>query len=127
MADDRGVHVEAAVAAQPQAEAEIDVLEIAEVLLVEAADLVERGAPVQRGGGAGGEDLASAAGQLAPARAMAVAPGTAGDVIAVAGAVEIRRAPTPTASGSRTPRPPAHVRPRSPAPRAIPARRTHPD
>src|SRR5262245_9704838 len=55
MGDDSGGRLQYAPAQEPQAEAEVDVLEIAEIARIEAAGGFERFAPHQHGGGAGAE------------------------------------------------------------------------
>ena len=57
-------HVQASVTAQPKAKTQVHVLEVAEVLLVEATDLVEGLPPVQRGGRTGREHLGVCAGPV---------------------------------------------------------------
>ena len=91
VANNRGVHVEAPVAAQPKAKAEIDVLEIAEILLVEAADLIERVTTIQGGSRTRRKDLDVNSRPLRAAHPVAVAPGAARHVITIARSVEVFR------------------------------------
>ena len=70
MAGDRARLVPAGPARQAQAQAEVDVLQVGEEALVEAAGVEHRLAPVQRGAGARGEDLAG----RVPAPVVGVAP-----------------------------------------------------
>ena len=86
--DDRVRHVEAPVAREAQAEGEVGVLEVAEEPLVEAADLEERVAAVQRRCGAGREGLLACEGGARGRRAVVAAPGEAVGMERVAGAVE---------------------------------------
>ena len=74
MANHRGMHVEAPEAMQPQAKTQIDVLEIAEVILVEAADLVECVTPIQGGRGTWRKDLAGNTGPLRSAHPAVGSP-----------------------------------------------------
>jgi hypothetical protein len=77
----------AALAAQPQAKAEIDVLEIAKEALIEPAGRAIGVAGVKGSGSAWGEDLAVIGGQRADGRARCPAPRRAEDGIDVAEAV----------------------------------------
>ena len=88
MVRDRGRHVAAAVPEQARAEAPVDVLHLGEEGLVEQADLLEGGAPVERGAAAGAEHLGGLVVLPAVALAAAARPHDARPAQHVAGAVE---------------------------------------
>ncbi len=88
MPDDGVVDAEASESTQAEAEAEVDVLEIAEVLFVESPGRLECGPPVERRRGTRREHLHIARRPFARAHPVTIAPGAARGVIAVARAVE---------------------------------------
>ena len=83
--------VYAAVAAQPKTKRQIDILEITEIALVEPPCVVERAAPIQSRGSASAEDLGVPGRPAVGPGPMPFPPCPAGDVVAVAGTVEILR------------------------------------
>ena len=75
--------------AKPEAKAQVHVLEIAEISRIEPADLFESLPSVERRRGARRKDLDVGRGPIARGRSVTVPPGAAGDVITVAGAIEV--------------------------------------
>ena len=90
--DARRRHVEAAAACDLEAQVEVDVLEVTEEALVEAAEPDEPVAPVERGRSGRPEHLLLHQRRL-DRRALAARPGGAVDVVDVAGRIELPASP----------------------------------
>ena len=76
---------------EAEPEGQVHVLEVAEEALVEPAHLLERLAPVERGRGAGAEDLPGLAPSARRRPTPVASPGEPGDAVRVPGPVEPRR------------------------------------
>jgi hypothetical protein len=71
------MNIHAAVAAQPKAKRQIDILEVTEIALVEPSCVLERAAPIQRRSSAGAEDLGVPGGPAVGPGPVPFPPGSA--------------------------------------------------
>src|SRR5262245_56388439 len=83
--------INATMTAQPKTKRQIDILEIAEVALVEAARINELGAAIQGGGSARTENIGVSRRPFVGPLAVPFSPCPAGDVVTVPGPIEIFR------------------------------------
>jgi hypothetical protein len=89
--DDGCRHIETTVPQEPKPESEIDVLGVAEEVLVEGACLHDVSRPVESGGRAGSENFAGGVVRRAVRTTVTVPPGQTAHVVNIAHTVETRR------------------------------------